>query len=828
MFAITGCPVPPATVVPPALTVFPTALNFGPEGLQENFLITNTGGGSLTWTVTADETWAVVTTPSGDTTTETDRVFISADRTGLVPGTYNAILTVSSNGGTSTIPIALEVPGTPLIQVNPQTLTILGEATQTDFTITNLGTGTLTWSILSVDPDSLDFVEVPSFLTVTPEEGTTAPGANSQATVAVSRDDVPEGVSGVTLAVTSDSGTVLVELVFAASANLPAVIGVDPSTLDFGESVNQLVLSIFNDGPAGSLLDFTLSTDNPALISFSPASGQSFSTGNEFERDNIEIVVSIDRRQLQDTEDGGTITISAPAAEPNSAEIEVLVQRANLTLEGAFNSARPPSILRFQFLIRDEFGEAVDTTNSGIMQQLQTAFTIEENEELLDLDETNFFVDTAANTRSNMVVLLDYTGSMFNADPGNGAAITQMVSSTRTFLQDLPTSFSVALMEYHDRQQSSRLIRNFDDDREVLDDALESFAVPVGENGASQVYDALLEAIDRLADEDRSLLPFNTADFRSVVFITDGRDTSSTATPATVITAAAENRVRLYPIGFGDELNESPLIEMAEGTGGHYYPAHTLVDLANLLGQGGTTSGLIAQDLERQVILTYISLLGTGGSYQIRLEYDGNEGSFQRNASFALGDPRAGQISLTTPGGIADGRAEIFVRTEYVPRAVSQMRFRVISDLPYTVDLAPEGLLDDGNWTLIDEGMQDASLDGVYTAITSDASALPFGAFGRLFRVTFENVVPDDFEMGFRMDNTIYINPPFTKFFQYPDAITVFENESGIAEIFPLFEDSGFDPDDPFAFNRDEDGCADFNDPFPDDDELPLVGDDCL
>ena len=131
------------------------------------------------------------------------------------------------------------------------------------------------------------------------------------------------------------------------------------------------------------------------------------------------------------------------------------------------------------FLIRDEFGEAVDTTNSGIMQQLQTAFTIEENEELLDLDETNFFVDNAANTRSNMVVLLDYTGSMFNADPGNGAAITQMVSSTRAFLQDLPTSFSVALMEYHDRQQSSRLIRNFDDDREVLDDALESFAVPV-------------------------------------------------------------------------------------------------------------------------------------------------------------------------------------------------------------------------------------------------------------------------------------------------------------------------------------------------------------
>jgi hypothetical protein len=69
------------------------------------------------------------------------------------------------------------------------------------------------------------------------------------------------------------------------------------------------------------------------------------------------------------------------------------------------------------------------------------------------------------------------------------------------------------------------------------------------------------------------------------------------------------------------------------------------------------------------------------------------------------------------------------------------------------------------------------------------------------------------------VDNRIYVNPPFTKFFQYPDEL-VFTEGSASEDITPLLLSDGFDPNAPGAFDRDGDTIPDFDDltpgpPFP-------------
>ncbi|TFH46480.1 MAG: hypothetical protein E4H01_09890, partial [Lysobacterales bacterium] len=76
----------------------------------KTFNITNTGGGTLSWTVSDNATWLQLTLASGTTTTETDTISASVTLSGLAAGTYNAIITVTASGSTNSpqqIPVSL-------------------------------------------------------------------------------------------------------------------------------------------------------------------------------------------------------------------------------------------------------------------------------------------------------------------------------------------------------------------------------------------------------------------------------------------------------------------------------------------------------------------------------------------------------------------------------------------------------------------------------------------------------------------------------------------------------------------------------------------------
>ncbi len=811
--ALTGCPTGGTTSV--VLNVKPAALNFGSLADEKSIGITNTGSGAITWTISESIPWLTANVTNGTTTTELDRVYFTVDRTGLTPGSYNGNIIVSSSAGNKTVPVAMQVPGTPTVDVTPLTLSLLNNQEATQFTISNNGDGPLTWNLrLESADDPGTEITAPAYLTISPGGGTTQAGANSTVDIQIDRGQLDPGVYGFLIIVQTTVGDVTVALNISAGAS--AEIGVEPEVLDYGTTLSQLTFDVFNTGAAGSALDFTLSTDRPDLIYFEPDSGSSTGTGNPLNYDRVPITVTIDRGALTGETDGGTITVTADGLDP--VDVVVNVEASPLIFEGAQNRSRPPFILRFIFLLRNAVGEAIDTTDPDVLNDLQTAFTVEEDMVPLDVDETNLFVTSAENLKYNLVLLLDYTGSMYNAPPGSGTAIDQMVNASVDFINDLPDSYRMALMEYHERQQTDRLIHNFSTNKATLAAELQAFSVPVGEHGASEVNDAIIEACQRIENEDLGVFPFNDTDVRAVVFISDGRDTSSVNAVDNVITEAQDKRVRLYPIGFGENVRASALIEMATETGGHYYPAPTVADLVNLLQNeailGAGAPGKIVKELKRQIVLTYISLFQDGShNYLISGNYQGLEGSFQKDAVIALdGDVRAGQLALHTTGLQPDNSARVDIRADYIPRNISQIRIRVASTDPYTLSIDPNGLISD--WVLLDEG------GGVYTALTAETTPLRYGDFGNLFQINYSGLA-GDVTIAFRVDNQVYVNPPFTKYFQYPTGLQVTTGTTQ-TDVIPLLLEDGFDPDATDAYDYDDDSITDFDDPAVGVSQLPL------
>ncbi len=854
--AMAGCP----TTVTTPLSVQPIVINFGSESAKQSISIYNGASVAQSWSIEENVPWLTPSQTSGTTgSIETSRVYLNADRTGLTPGSYTGTVNVVTPSGTQPVAVALTALGSPVIDVSPTVVNIIAAQETGQFTISNDGDGILTWSIGFYDvDDTTTAVSLPDAITFSSVGATLLQGEASTVTITVDRSALDEGTYSFIARVSSILGDTDVR-VNIVQGDAPA-IGVDVTTLDFGTDKTVLEFNVYNAGPSGTTLDFTVSSDlqytteSPDLISFDPASGSSQGTNNlETYVDPVTISVVVFRDQMTGATDGGTITISADGLDP--VNILVNVEAAPLSFEGAINRSRPPFIMRFVFLMRDQLGNAIDTLDETIFNGLKDAFTVYEDEKLIDTTETNVFVTSAQDLRYSIALMLDYTGSMYEAmkefNPDSSDALQELYAGGSTnpddglvagFLDSVPDAYSTALMEYHERQQQDRLIHGFASGtagRDSIKAAMDELYVPAAEHGASEVFDAIVDACERIDARDAGFLALNDADVRALIFITDGRDTSSINSKEDTIDLATELRVRLYPIGFGSNVNSAVLQELATETGGHYYAAPDLATLQSLLvGDTGGDGGLIITELKRQLVLTYNTLFQEGShTYLINASYGGAEGSFQKDAVFATGgDVRAGQISLWTDGifkpeGEDRGRAEIYVRTDYVPRNITQFRFRIYDETGAArttkIERISGGLIDDANWHQFPDVETTNPIPGssVLYFLTEENNPLQFSTFGSLLKITIDGYpLPGDadyvadaqFSLLFRVDNRLYINPPYTKFFQYPDELKVTYQPAHASEQ-PLSISSGFDPDATGAWNSDGDGADDFDDRRPDD-----------
>lgn len=1033
--------IPIAMVVRPTLTASPTSFALAAEVTTSQFTVNNGGSSAANWEVlflnNPDDLDSAVALPD-DFTVNPNPGNTAAGQSTTVSVQWGAgrsdfNLLVRSDAGSTVLSFffgsALEG-----LEIRPSSLRVFitgtevpdGE-TQPDqpiskLRIANVSAVTRNWN---VQLRAIGGSSTAPPLNVTPNTGSTAPAQESTVNVRVTDITKIQTGSGNYELLVSSGGTFVVVPIIVEKRSLPIITTSEPplpdaarpeiietSLLDFQRDKLTLEFWVANTGPRDSLLYFEVTNpdaneDKPLIAEISPVRGDTTSGEGDFFYppgsneliDGTPVRVTIDRSALTEDVEFRDITITAfdqdylaPLDAVDQKTITVRVERQPLTIEGANNRSRPPFLMRFVFLLRDTLNKVIPTTTPADLARL--SFSIAENEVPVDLNETNSFVTGPKGLRTNLVLMLDFTGSLYFAGTDNldnplapGAAVAQVRAAALKFLDDIPPGYRVALMYHNDRQQANRLIANFSADRESLKIALQNFSLPPSQFGVSTIYDALGDAINRIEAEDANeTLPFNDADVRAVVFITDGRDASSLSTAADVQARADATRTRLFPLVYsaGSQSSLGDLITLADETGGHLYNARKVENLAlllanerglalesipavggnavgfrvvnssdasltwsatkvpgadwiasispaggsllpgafqditvnispSLIGADTTLSGAIAlatgnntgvgtvtvqasvgadtsvlasssvslsdepgevwNDLRNQLVLTYITPSQTGGTYNIAARYQQPEGgtiasSFERDGNFFSGDVRAGQISLVTDGIINDTttsdparqvRAEILVRTDYVPRDVTRFRMRFYPTLPtpnpaaqaalnaanIQVELAPDGLLTGTGskaWRLL------AEPDNSFIALTNEDNPLVYGAFGNLFRVTVTNLkafrdlfpgpAAPEFILEMRVDNQIYVDPATpgepsrTKFFLYPGGPTNTERLLSVSNAPDLAPPATFavdlanpniDPEAPNAWDRDEDGLPDYNDPQPDDDFLPAT-----
>jgi hypothetical protein len=144
----------------PVIGLTPSSLTFdAPQGGanpgSKTLSLTNQGGGTLPWTASANAAWLSVSPPSGTLATASPQTLtVLVNTSGLSEGTYLADVQVAATGATNTpqyVPVTLNVNAFPKIGTNPRTLSFSvssdsGTSSPSAISVTNTGSGTLTWS----------------------------------------------------------------------------------------------------------------------------------------------------------------------------------------------------------------------------------------------------------------------------------------------------------------------------------------------------------------------------------------------------------------------------------------------------------------------------------------------------------------------------------------------------------------------------------------------------------------------------------------------------------------------------------------------------------
>jgi hypothetical protein len=157
-----------SVAAPPTISLNKSSLNFGTASTSLTFAISNSGGGTLNWSVTDNRSWISVSPTSGQ---NSGTVTVTVSRTGLSAGTYTGTVTVSDANATNsprTVSVTMQVSGgsggNAKIKLNRSQLYFGasgGKITSPQkISVSNSGTGTLSWSTsdnrswLSVSPNS--------------------------------------------------------------------------------------------------------------------------------------------------------------------------------------------------------------------------------------------------------------------------------------------------------------------------------------------------------------------------------------------------------------------------------------------------------------------------------------------------------------------------------------------------------------------------------------------------------------------------------------------------------------------------------------------------
>jgi hypothetical protein len=161
----------------------PESLRLGPDVATATALLSNFGQAPLSWAITGPS-WVTVD-PDGGVLSPDGAVelAIEVDRSGLQDGVRAATLSLSSNGGTPTLEMLVEVASPAQLTLSPSMLDLRTSTTSQTAGVMNTGGQPLTWSASGGA----------SWVTISKSSGSVDPHKTQPVVVTVSRDGLAAG-----------------------------------------------------------------------------------------------------------------------------------------------------------------------------------------------------------------------------------------------------------------------------------------------------------------------------------------------------------------------------------------------------------------------------------------------------------------------------------------------------------------------------------------------------------------------------------------------------------------------------------------------------------
>lgn len=299
---------------PPTIALDPSSFNYaiteGGSLPDDQLNITNVGGGVLNWTAGNFDVWLSLDPTSG---TGDGSVTLSFDVSGLPAGSYLDTIVVSDPAATNDLQyvfVNLTVNATPIpvISVSPTSFNFDaveggGNPPSQTLTITNIGDGTLEWTVS----------EAAGWLSLNPLSGS----GNGSSEVSVDMTGLTPGVYNTNITVTdpiASNSPVSVPVTFTIEA-LPVIV-VSPTEYNFviteGDGLPDAELTITNGG--GGTLNWT-AANLSGWMTLDPISG----TGDGM------VTLSFDVAAVPAGVYYDTITVSDPGAVNDPVNVPVML-----------------------------------------------------------------------------------------------------------------------------------------------------------------------------------------------------------------------------------------------------------------------------------------------------------------------------------------------------------------------------------------------------------------------------------------------------------------------------------------------------------------------
>lgn len=180
----------------PELEVSPLNIDFGSTNTSANLSISNkTGIGSISFTLTNNSNWLTLSEYQGTVTNTPKIISLEVDRSKAGFGSFTDIVKVTSDNDEKNVNVLMKNvdPNAPWLEVSVNTLDFDSTQTTKNFLISNIGGGTLNWSIITNR----------NWISCNPISGTD----NSNVDVSIDRSGLSAGSYNGTISVSSDGGS---------------------------------------------------------------------------------------------------------------------------------------------------------------------------------------------------------------------------------------------------------------------------------------------------------------------------------------------------------------------------------------------------------------------------------------------------------------------------------------------------------------------------------------------------------------------------------------------------------------------------------------------